>query len=178
MTDLDYDDPLSDPADLWPGPTGGTAAAPAQPPVWVWAAMEPADRTRRFEELATWVGWLTATFPKVGQALPGCWYRHPEVREYLTALYAAYVRAYLAPLPGMDAPEAVWLSHLHAMVPHLSVAKCASGHEEPSTRVKTGASAEDIKAYLAKDGFGTAPAAPVAQELGAELLSARREPPL
>ncbi|GAA2836397.1 hypothetical protein ACFQ0M_48585 [Kitasatospora aburaviensis] len=178
MTDLDFDDPLNDPANLWPDPAEGQAPEQPRPPVWVWAEMEPDVRRRRFRELAVWTNWLTATFPKVQQALPGCWYQHADVREHLTALYAAYVRAYIAPSPGMDAAEATWLSHLHALTPHLSVAKCASGHETPSTRTKAGATLGDVDAYLAHEEFGTAPATAVAQELGAELLAARQEPPL
>ena len=59
---------------------------------WCWRDMD-ADRARTlWAELADWVGWLRGRYPLAG-TLPGCWWRHPELVEELTALYRAWTGA-------------------------------------------------------------------------------------
>lgn len=93
---------LEDPGSLWPELPELEEESAAYG--WVWSAMTPAERRAKMRELAEWVEWLRATFELHNQ-IPQCWYRHPPVREHLTALYAGWVRTYCQPAPGRTWPR-------------------------------------------------------------------------
>ncbi|MFI2373161.1 hypothetical protein [Streptomyces sp. NPDC018833] len=151
-------DPLSDPASLWPDPVDEPMETSA-PYGWVWTAMAPGERYTRMRELARWVDWLASAF-ELRDQIPPCWYRHPAVLEHLTALYVSWVRVYCRPAGGPDLAEAKWISTLHAFKPHLRVADCADGtHHEPPMRVVPGAdSGEGLEEFLTGSAFGAADA--------------------
>ncbi|MFC9295766.1 hypothetical protein ACFTWH_10850 [Streptomyces sp. NPDC057011] len=122
-------DPLN-PADLWPMPPG--APQQTEPQRWIWAAMDPKERRTRMRELGGWVDWLRRTF-ELHNTITHCWYRHSAVVEHLTALYAGWMRTYAGDeAPGRELAEADWINTLHAFVPRLLLAACATGtHQEP-----------------------------------------------
>ncbi|NSC25715.1 hypothetical protein FM076_33045 [Streptomyces albus subsp. chlorinus] len=122
--------------------------------------MTPAERRARMRELAGWVEWLRGTFELHNQ-IPECWYRHPPVREHLTALYAGWVRTYCQPSPGRDLAEAEWLTTLYGFLPRLQVASCANGthHEAPPRPAPRPDAAEAFEEYLSASEFGTADSA-------------------
>lgn len=161
----DVPDPLN-PADLW-APPPGAAHAP-EPQRWVWSAMEPAERRTRLRELAVWVDWLRTAF-ELHNKITHCWYRHSAVVEHLTALYAGWTRTYAGEqAPGRELAEADWINTLHAFVPRLQLAACATGtHQDPPPLIPAPAgSAEAFEEHLAHSDTVNAPAShPAAAEL-------------
>ncbi|MCU4750306.1 hypothetical protein [Streptomyces sp. G-5] len=161
---------LDDPASAWPE---GTPDAPLQPRRWVWDAMEPEERAIRLKELAGWVSWLRGTY-QLRNEIPACWYRHRPVVERLTALYAAWARAYIAPAQGRDHAELEWIGAMDNMIPRLNLAACSPRHSEPPTRRHDAeAEAKDLSDFFA-DGWPAE--APVMHPAQAE--SAHLNPPL
>lgn len=146
------------PADLWPAPPG--AAQQREPQRWVWVAMEPAERRIRMRELGGWVDWLRTTF-ELHNKITHCWYRHSAVVEHLTALYAGWMRTYAGDeAPGRELAEADWINTLHAFVPRLQLAACASGtHQEPPLLVPPPADSDEaFELYLTLSDTMTASA--------------------
>ncbi|MFD9410167.1 hypothetical protein ACFWBN_24590 [Streptomyces sp. NPDC059989] len=158
-------DPLN-PADFWPMPPG--PAQSPEPQRWVWAAMDPAERRTRMRELAGWVDWLRRAF-ELHNTITHCWYRHAAVVEHLTALYAGWMRTYAGDdEPGRELAEADWINTLHAFLPRLQLAACATGtHQEPPLVVPPPAgSTRDFELYLAvSDVTSASPAHLSAAEL-------------
>ncbi|MEU8828911.1 hypothetical protein [Streptomyces sp. NPDC048636] len=152
------EDGMEDPASLWPELPELEEESAAYG--WVWTAMTPAERRAKMRELAEWVEWLRTTFELHNQ-IPQCWYRHPPVREHLTALYAGWMRTYCQPAPGRDLAEAEWLSILHGFLPRLHVASCANGthHEAPPRPAVRPEAQEEFEEYLTASEFGTADSA-------------------
>jgi hypothetical protein len=74
-------------------------AAAASPAAWCWRDLGPHAKTELMDQLETWTAWLRHRYP-LARRLPGCWARHPEVVEDLTALWLAWEGAYQQP----DAP--------------------------------------------------------------------------
>lgn len=174
-------DPLDDPAALWPDPPEDGPGAPAAPR-WVWAAMDPAERRARFRELAAWVAWLTAAH-ELHNTIPACWYRHPKIREHLTALYAGWVRSYCQEEnTGRDLAEAEWISTLHAMEPYLKMPACAPKHVPPPAPPPEREArereerAQALEEYLLTSDFGTEAGHHPAPDEALRLVPA--EPPL
>ncbi len=121
-------DPMN-PADLWPMPSG--AAPKPEPQRWVWAAMDPPERSSQLREFGVWVGRLRATFD-LHNTLTHCWYRHPAAVEHLTAFYTGWIRTYTGEeAPGRELAEADWINTLYAFTPRLKLPACATGtHQE------------------------------------------------
>jgi len=151
-------DPLDNPVDLWPEPPGASSRQPKFRR-WVWDAMEPAERRERLRELADWVDWLRVTF-ELHHQIPPCWYRHPPVREHLTALYMGWLRTYAGErAPDRELAEADWINTLHGFLPRLRLAACATGtHEAPPPLPPPPPGAERaLEAYLSTSDAMTAP---------------------
>ncbi len=69
---------------------------------WNWQAQGGARAEALWAQLSSWVAWLRSRYPLAKQ-VPGCWWRHPELVEELTALHLAWRAAYTdaqAPLTG------------------------------------------------------------------------------
>lgn len=158
-------DPLN-PADLWPMPPG--APQKPEPQRWVWAAMDPKERRIRMRELGGWVDWLRRTF-ELHNTITHCWYRHSAVVEHLTALYTGWLRTYAGEeAPGRELAEADWINTLHAFVPRLQLAACATGtHQDPPLIVPPpSGSDEAFELYLnLSDATSVAAVHPAAAEL-------------
>lgn len=166
-----------DPAQLWP-PTTTAPAEPAEPPRWVWDAMEPPERQDRLRELRIWVNWLRITFELHNQ-IPECWYRHKPVREVLTALYVGWIRTYAGQqAPGRELGEADWINALYNITPRLQLATCATGaHEPPPLPPPLPGVREAFTAYLsASDDMTAPPRHPAAAEI--DRLAHAADPPL
>lgn len=153
----DDDEIVDDPGQSWPVLPGdvGEASTP-----WVWVAMDPPERRARMRELAAWVAWLMGEHA-LHNAIPPCWYRHPPVREHLTALYAGWVRIFCAEDDGgRELREADWLTTLHNFVPYLQSPACLSGgHQDPPPRPSPDSdTSDDLATYLWTSDFGTQPA--------------------
>jgi hypothetical protein len=150
----DDDEALDDPGQVWPSLPGDVEESATG---WVWAAMDPPERRARMRELAEWVDWLITEFALHNTIAP-CWYRHPPVREHLTALYAGWVRIFCAEEEGgRDLREADWLTTLHNFTQYLQAPACLSGgHQEPPPRrARETEAADDLAAYLWTSDFGT-----------------------
>ena len=84
-----------------------TAAEP--PRVWSWPALDAAAAGEAWAALRTWLAdLLLERYPEVRRTLLPCWYRHPDVLDSLTALYAVWRAAYEDPKAPADA-AATWL---------------------------------------------------------------------
>ncbi len=168
-------EPLN-PADLWPMPPG--AEQKAEPQRWVWAAMEPSERQIRMRELSGWVDWLRRTF-ELHNSITHCWYRHSAVVEHLSALYAGWMRTYAGDeAPGRDLAEADWINTLHAFIPRLQLAACATAHQDPPPLVPPPAGSDEaFELYLTLSDAASASAAhPAAAQLSRR--EAERNAPL
>ncbi|MBT1187673.1 hypothetical protein HET69_27700 [Streptomyces sp. CJ_13] len=131
--------------------------------------MDPPERRIRMRELGGWVDWLRKTF-ELHNTITHCWYRHSAVVEHLTALYTGWMRTYAGEeAPGRELAEADWINTLHAFVPRLQLAACATGtHQEPPLVVPPpSGSDEAFELYLTLSDATTAAAThPAAAELG------------
>lgn len=63
---------------------------------WNWQTQGVAGAEALWVQLAAWVAWLRNRYPLAKQ-VPGCWWRHPELIEELTALHLAWRAAYADP---------------------------------------------------------------------------------
>ncbi|PXX53444.1 hypothetical protein DFR70_12755 [Nocardia tenerifensis] len=70
---------------------------------YAWRHLDRVGAAQLWEELTDWVDWLRTTY-QLGSRIPGCWYRHPSVREELTALMAAHYAAYYCDCESPDLP--------------------------------------------------------------------------
>lgn len=74
-------------------------AYPAGGP-WLWAALDTASTKALWKELGEFVAWLNTrilhniTSGDLAAPVPGCWFRHPDAVEQLTALMVAHKAAY------------------------------------------------------------------------------------
>jgi len=82
---------------------------------WTWSAMGPMGAENLWRRLATWVGWLRGRYP-LAEALPSCWWRHPELVEEITALHLAWRAAYSDPTAALSAPIDWHAHHLPAFL--------------------------------------------------------------
>jgi hypothetical protein len=91
---------------------GDTRRGFGPPPLaWCWPTLGAPAATKLWLELAGWVGWLRGRYP-VAERVPGCWWRHPEVVEELTALWLAWQRAYIDPTTELTGPIDFHSRHL------------------------------------------------------------------
>ncbi|MFJ3883203.1 hypothetical protein ACIPW5_37880 [Streptomyces sp. NPDC090077] len=149
---------MLNPADLWPAPPGGHPKP--EPQRWVWAAMDPPERRLRMRELAVWVDWMRTTF-ELHNKITYCWYRHSAVVEHLTTLCTGWTRIYAGEdAPGRELSEADWINTLHAFLPRIQLAACATGtHQEPPLILPPPAGSEqDFETWLALSDAATVPA--------------------
>jgi hypothetical protein len=121
------------------------AGAPAtSPAAWCWRDLGPLAQAELMDQLDTWTAWLRHRYP-LARRIPGCWARHPELVEELTALWLAWQHAYQQP----DAPLTAaadwhdrWLPGLLHRLEHGAFAiDCSEAHLSRPT-----------SAYAALDG--------------------------
>lgn len=115
---------------------------PKEPPVpvWCWATMDADTAAEAWAALWSWVGEVLQTrYPQSRAALMPCWYQHPDVVEELTALMAAWSRAFA--LPDSAPPAAIewldrWLPGVLRRVPeYLQRCRNRGAHEQQITDV-------------------------------------------
>lgn len=82
---------------------------------WTWSALGPLGADMLWQRLASWVGWLRGRYP-LAEQLPGCWWRHPELVEEITALHLAWRAAYSDPAASLTAPIDWHQHHLPAFL--------------------------------------------------------------
>lgn len=70
---------------------------------WTWSALGPLGAEMLWQRLGPWVGWLRGRYP-IAEQLPGCWWRHPELVEEITALHLAWRAAYSDPAASLTDP--------------------------------------------------------------------------
>jgi hypothetical protein len=98
---------------------------------WTWAAMGPMGAENLWRRLASWVGWLRGRYP-LAEALPGCWWRHPELVEEITALHLAWRAAYSDPTAALTAPIDWHAHHLPAFLARVRTwgVHCTDAHRD------------------------------------------------
>lgn len=105
----------------------------ALPPRWNWRALDRDAAAELWQELAEWVAWLHERYP-LGDVLPQCWWRHPELVEELTAALAAWQAAY--EMPGANPAASAewhdrWLPGLeHRLVHRWRTGRCTPTHTD------------------------------------------------
>jgi len=73
------------------------------PDNWCWQSISEDEALEQWRHLAAWVGWLRGRYP-IAEQLPGCWWRHSELVEELTAVWLAWHGAYTDPRGHPGAP--------------------------------------------------------------------------
>src|SRR3954447_19537142 len=64
-------------------------------PIWCWSDLDAESAERAWVELTAWLETvLLPRYPDAARVLYPCWYRHPNVLDSLTALYATWRAAY------------------------------------------------------------------------------------
>lgn len=136
-------------------------------PSWSLRTMTPERRRMVMNDLADWLGWLHERYP-VAEAVPACWWRHPEVVEELLALRTAWGSAYEDP----EAPPhaaADWHDRLLpgtlARIPRWGVKACLnSGRHVDRPPAAYGQAVDDRAAFEAAfAGVGVASATVAAE---------------
>jgi hypothetical protein len=124
--------PAAAPDDAATG-TAGRRAAP-----WCWRGITADRATALWTELADWVGWLHTRYP-LAEVLPGCWWRHPELVEELTAAHEAWKFANTSPGANPYGP-AEWHDRYlpgleHRLATRWKTRRCAQTHHstQPSS---------------------------------------------
>lgn len=79
-----------------PEPCAQSEASEDSQPWWNWQNLGVTEAAAMWRDLSAWVGWLRGRYP-TGWWLPGCWYRHSELVEELTAAWVAWLAAYTDP---------------------------------------------------------------------------------
>jgi len=73
------------------------------PDDWCWQSIGEDEALEQWRHLTAWVGWLRGRYP-IAEQLPGCWWRHSELVEELTAVWLAWHGAYTDPRGHPGAP--------------------------------------------------------------------------
>jgi hypothetical protein len=141
--------------------TGGTAGRRAAP--WCWRGITPDRATALWTELADWVAWLHTRYP-LAEVLPGCWWRHPELVEELTAAHEAWKFANTSPGANPYGP-AEWHDRYlpgleHRLATRWKTRRCAQTHQ-PTQPYSYGTPLDDPDAFHqhTRPGSTRAPAA-------------------
>ncbi|MGH3366725.1 MAG: hypothetical protein ACRDOY_05945 [Nocardioidaceae bacterium] len=138
-------------------------------PPWSLRAMTAERRRTVLADLADWLNWLHGRYP-VAEAIPGCWWRHPEVVEELLALRAAWGSAYEDPQAPPQA-AADWHDRLLpgalARIPRWGIKTCLNGGrhvERPAAAY--GRAIDDQTAFEAAIDQAEGPHEPAASKVG------------
>lgn len=115
---------------------------------WTWSALGPLSAETLWQRLDRWVGWLRGRYP-LAEQLPGCWWRHSELVEELTALHVAWRAAYSDPTASLTAPIE-W--HQHYLPTFLSRVRgwgvhCTDAHRDRPVTLYSGAGTDDPAAF-------------------------------
>jgi hypothetical protein len=107
------------------------------PRAWTWKDIGPEAEKELWAQLSPWVAWLRSRYP-LAQRIPGCWDKHPEIVEELTALWLAWQAAYTDPNASLTAAadwHDRWLPELLHRLQHGPHAiDCSETHRERPAR--------------------------------------------
>ena len=115
---------------------------------WTWSALGPHGADTLWQRLASWVGWLRGRYP-LAEQLPGCWWRHPEIVEEITALHLAWRAAYSDPAASLTAPIDWHQHHLPAFLARIRAwgVHCTDTHRERPESLYAEAGVDDSAAF-------------------------------
>ena len=123
--------------------TGGGSTS--EPSKYCWRNIsDPAEATRLWNELRSWVDWLNFRYFSTGRfRIAPCWYRHGAAVEELTALWASWKAAY----QGGDFSDSAFYWHERLFDSSIERLKgyfreCQQGHRQMQELV-----------YITDDGF-------------------------
>jgi hypothetical protein len=95
-----------------------------------WAILTPGQTADELAKLTTWVDWLRDRYQLDHRTIPGCWARHGDLVEELSALRTAWQAAY----NGAGRPDAplTWHTQLDATRTRCSQSVAGTGcrHDE------------------------------------------------
>jgi hypothetical protein len=116
---------------------GATDAGDGEKPApWNWRHLHERQAAALWRELADWLTWLHTRYP-LADTIPGCWWRHPEMVEELTAAHAAWKAAYQSPGASPYAPgewHDRWLPGLEQrLTGRWKTGRCTEHHQNRST---------------------------------------------
>ena len=115
---------------------------------WTWSALGPLGADMLWQRLASWVGWPRGRYP-LAEQLPGCWWRHPEIVEEVTALHLAWRAAYSDPAASLSAPIDWHQHHLPAFLARIRAwgVHCTDTHRERPESLYAEAGVDDPAAF-------------------------------
>jgi hypothetical protein len=121
-----------------------------KPAPWNWRHLPERQAAALWRELADWLAWLHARYP-LAETIPGCWWRHPEIVEELTAAHAAWKAAYQSPGASPYAPgewHDRWLPGLeHRLTTRWKTGRCTEHHQDRS-HSSYGTAVDDVDAFV------------------------------
>ncbi len=107
---------------------GGSTSEPSK---YCWRNIsDPAEATRLWNELRSWVDWLNFRYFSTGRfRIAPCWYRHGAAVEELTALWASWKAAY----QGGDFSDSAFYWHERLFDSSIERLKAISGSASRGT---------------------------------------------
>lgn len=125
---------------------------------WCWQSIDADTAAEQWRALTAWVGWLRGRYP-IAEQLPGCWWRHSELVEEVTALWLAWLAAYNGYDANMTRPidfHDHWFPSFLARVRRWGV-QCTDEHRPRPECIYADAAVDDPAAFA--DFVGDAPRA-------------------
>jgi hypothetical protein len=173
LTDLLSTPPAADEPEATPKQAAGEAQD--KPAPWCWRDLPPHQAAALWRELADWLAWLHTRYP-LAETIPGCWWRHPELVEELTAAHAAWKAAYTSPGASPYGPgewHDRWLPGLEQrLTTRWKTGRCTDHHQDRSPTAY-GTPIDNSDAFSAHvQAAGHAPPEAMSLDEAAEALAA------
>lgn len=124
------------------------SSAPLGATIINWRTLRDTDVRTAWDALRDWVGWFTDRYRIPESTVPGCWYKHGQLVEELSALHTAHTAAFDCSDAGFG--PIGWHERLSLALPRLNRAYaggCSNGHHEHISRPQPPVDEQDWDAW-------------------------------